>query len=204
MSVKNEDIKMSPNLPYKIEKLLSKTEALVLLCSKASGYWSMIKFAFNIPLVLTSSAMCIINSISEDANEVKVPNIVVNAISVLIISLNNSIKASEKCDLFRRLGQQFLLLAGQIENDDEITDNEFSLLALKYENLVNDILFEEIPNRFKLQVVESFKDRHLPLQLNGCSGNNKNFVPLSAQSLQQHSNSAEIVIRHQNAMNSSV
>jgi hypothetical protein len=197
MSVKNEDnrseIKGSPNLPYKIEKLLSKTEALVLLCSKASGYWSMIKFGFNIPLVLTSSAMCIINSISEDANDVKIPNIVVNAISVLIISLNNSIKASEKCDLFRRLGQQFLLLAGQIENDDEISDNEFSLLALKYENLVNDILFEEIPDRFKMQVIESFKDRHLPLQLNGTIGNNKSYIP---------HNSAEIVIRQQNAMNS--
>jgi hypothetical protein len=141
--------------------------------------------------------MCIINSISEDANEVKIPNIVVNAISVLIISLNNSIKASEKCDLFRRLGQQFLLLAGQIENDDEISDNEFNLLALKYENLVNDILFEEIPNRFKTQVIESFKDRHLPLQLNGCSGNNKNYIPQNTKS-----NSAEIVIRQQNAMNS--
>jgi len=195
-SVKNEDTKVSPNLPYKIEKLLSKTEALVLLCSKASGYWSMVKFGFNIPLVLTSSAMCIINSISEDANEVKIPNIVVNAISVLIISLNNSIKASEKCDLFRRLGQQFLLLAGQIENDDEISDNEFNLLALKYENLVNDILFEEIPNRFKTQVIESFKDRHLPLQLNGCSGNNKNYIPRT------NSNSAEIMIRQQNAVNS--
>uniref|UniRef100_A0A6C0K9H9 SMODS and SLOG-associating 2TM effector domain-containing protein n=1 Tax=viral metagenome TaxID=1070528 RepID=A0A6C0K9H9_9ZZZZ len=198
MSLKNEDIrpehKTSPNLPYKVEKLLSKTEALVLLCSKASGYWSMVKFAFNIPLVLTSSAMCIINSISEDANEVKIPNIVVNAISVLIISLNNSIKASEKCDLFRRLGQQFLLLAGQIENDDEINDNEFNLLALKYENLINDILFEEIPNRYKMQVVESFKDRHLPLQLNGTIGNNKSFVPPS--------NSAEIVMKQQNAMNS--
>ena len=196
MNEKNEDsrseYKMSHNLSFKIEKLLSKTEALVLLCSKASGYWSMIKFAFNIPLVLTSSAMCIINSISEDANEVKIPNIVVNAISVLIMSLNNSIKASEKCDLFRRLGQQFLLLAGQIENDDEITDNEFSLLALKYENLINDILFEEIPNRYKLQVVESFKDRHLPLQLNGTIGNNTTF---------KKTNSAEIVIRQQNAMN---
>jgi hypothetical protein len=198
MSLKNEDIrnehKSSSNLPYKIEKLLSKTEALVLLCSKASGYWSMIKFGFNIPLVLTSSAMCIINSISEDANEVKIPNIVVNAISVLIMSLNNSIKASEKCDLFRRLGQQFLLLAGQIENDDEISDNEFNLLALKYENLINDILFEEIPNRYKQQVIESFKDRHLPLQLNGTIGNNKSFVPPS--------NSAEIVMKQQNAMNS--
>jgi len=198
MNEKHE-YKMSHNLAYKIERLLSKTEALVLLCSKASGYWSMIKFAFNIPLVLTSSAMCIINSISEDANEVKIPNIVVNAISVLIMSLNNSIKASEKCDLFRRLGQQFLLLAGQIENDDEITDNEFSLLALKYENLINDILFEEIPNRYKLQVVESFKDRHLPLQLNGTIGNNTNFKrPVSS------SNSAEIVIKQNSAITTNI
>ena len=159
-------------LQERIEKLLSKSEAMVLLCSKASGYWSMIKFAFNIPLVLTSSAMCIINSISEDANEVKVPNIVVNAISVLIISLNNSIKASEKCDLFRRLSQQFLLLAGQIENDNEITDSEFQLISLKYENLINEVLFEEIPNRYKLQVAESFKNRVVPLQLNGTIGNN--------------------------------
>ena len=161
------------SLEERMEKLLSKTEAMVLLCSKASSYWSMIKFGFNIPLVLTSSAMCIINSISEDANEVKIPNIVVNAISVLIMSLNNSIKASEKCDLFKRLGQQFLLLSGQIENDNEIDDNDFNIIAIKYENLVNDCLFEDIPHRYKIQVAESFKDRYAPLQINGCSGNNK-------------------------------
>ena len=166
---------MKPTLDERIEKLLSRTEALVLLTNKASGYWSMVKFCFNIPLVLTSSSMCIINSISEDANEVKIPNIVVNAISVLIMSLNNSIKASEKCDLFRRLSQQLLLLTGKIENDDIIDENEFKILAMSYENLVNDIPFEEVPNRYKLQVADSFKDRHLPLQLNGCSGNNKNY-----------------------------
>ena len=160
------------SLQERIGKILSKTESMVLLCSKASGYWSMIKFAFNIPLVLTSSAMCIINSVSEDANVVKIPNIVVNAISVLVMSLNNSIKASEKCDLFRRLSQQFLLLAGQIENDNEITDSDFQLIALKYENLINDVLFEEIPQRYKLQVAESFKHRTVPLQLNGTIGNN--------------------------------
>ena len=164
---------MVKSLDERIEKLLSKTECMVILCSKASSYWSMIKFAFNIPLVLTSSVMCIINSISEDANEVKIPNIVVNAISVLIMSLNNSIKASEKCDLFRRQGQQFLLLSGQIENDNEITDNDFNILAIKYENIVNDVLFEDIPHRYKIQVAESFKDRYVPLQLNGTIGNNK-------------------------------
>jgi hypothetical protein len=94
--------------------------------------------------------MCIINSISEDANEVKIPNIVVNAISVLIMSLNNSIKASEKCDLFRRLSQQFLLLSGQIENDTEITENELNIIAIKYENLINDTL-QENPNKTELK-----------------------------------------------------
>jgi hypothetical protein len=88
------------------------------------------------------------------------------------MSLNNSIKASEKCDLFRRLSQQFLLLAGQIENDNEITDSDFQLIALKNENLINDVLFEEIPQRYKLQVAESFKNRVVPLQLNGTIGNN--------------------------------
>ena len=77
-------------LQERIEKILSKTEAMVLLCSNANGYWSMIKFGFNIPLVLTSSAMCIINSISENANDVKIPNIVVNAISVLNGTIGNN------------------------------------------------------------------------------------------------------------------
>ena len=168
-------------LEEKIDKLLSKSEALVLLCSKAGGYWSFVKFCFAIPLVLTSSAMCIINSISEDANEVKIPNIVVNAASVLIMSLNNSIKASEKCDVFRRIGQQLLLLTGKIENDNEIDEAEFKLLAMTYENLVNDMSFEDIPDRYKRQVIESFKDRYLPLQLNGTIGNNKSFKRNSAE-----------------------
>ncbi len=46
---------------------------------------------------------------------------------------------------------------------------------MSYENLVNDIEFSDIPYRYKLQVAESFKERHLPLQLNGCSGNYKNY-----------------------------
>ena len=86
------------------------------------------------------------------------------------MALNNSIKASEKCDLFRRLGQQFLLLSGQIENDIELTENDFNIIAIRYENLINECLFEEIPSRYKIQVADSYKDRHVPLQLNGSMG----------------------------------
>lgn len=59
--------------------------------------------------------MCIINIISEDANGVKIPNIVVNAVTVLIMRLNNSIKDSEKFETFKKLSQQFMILSQEIE-----------------------------------------------------------------------------------------
>ena len=94
---------------------------------------SYIKLCFNIPLVFTSSAMCIINSISTDANEVKIPNIIVNAISVLIMSLANNTRASEKFENFKKLSQQFMLLSQEIDalEEDNIPIEEYKLLLLK-------------------------------------------------------------------------
>jgi hypothetical protein len=161
----------------KLNKLLDRAECMVLLTSSACNYWSYVKFLFSIPLVLTSSAMCIINSISEDANAVKIPNIVVNAVSVLIVSLNNNIKASEKCDAYRKLSQQFMNLSQDIEQyDDEnlITKEKFEVLMIKYDNLINDCAFDDIPNKYKITASKSFysNNRAVPIQLNGCSGNN--------------------------------
>jgi len=106
------------------DKLLDKREAMTLLCTKACTYWSMVKFSCNIPLVLTSSAMCIIHSISEDANSMKIPNIIVNAISVFIMSLNNSVKASENFECFKRLSEQFMILSQEIEGMDQSIEKE--------------------------------------------------------------------------------
>jgi hypothetical protein len=141
----------------KLNKLLDKAECMVLLTSSACNYWSYVKFLFSIPLVLTSSAMCIINSISEDANAVKIPNIVVNAVSVLIVSLNNNIKAGEKCD-----------------DENVITKEKYEILMIKYDNLINDCAFEDIPQKYKLSASKSFyaNNRSVPIQLNGCVGNN--------------------------------
>jgi hypothetical protein len=158
----------------KSEKLLDKCEAMTLLCSKASTHWSFIKFCFAIPLVLTSSAMCIINSISEDANSIKIPNIIVNAVSVLIMSLTNSIKASEKFEIFKKLSQQFMLLSQEIESHETtISKENFSILLLKYDNLIQDCSFEEIPLKYKTDVAKCFNDanRYIPIQLNGIIGN---------------------------------
>ena len=155
-------------------KLLDKCEAMTLLCTKATTHWSLVKFCFNIPLVLTSSAMCIINSISEDATTMKIPNIVVNAISVLVISLNNSIKPSEKFEIFKKLSQQFMILSQEIEAIEGGVGNEkYEMILLKYDNLIQDCMFEEIPARYKTHVAKIYTDygRHIPIQLNGTMGN---------------------------------
>jgi len=133
--------------------------------------------AFNIPLVFTSSAMCIINSISTDANVVKIPNIVVNALSVLIMSLSNNIKSSEKFEIFKKLSQQFMLLSQELEAlepDDENIKEKLNIINLKYENLIQDCAFEDITQKNKTNVAKLFGDanRYLPIQLNGTSGNN--------------------------------
>ena len=155
-------------------KLLDKCECMTLLCTNASSHWSFIKFCFNIPLVLTSSTMCIINSISEDANAIKIPNIIVNAVSVLIMSLNNSIKPAEKFEIFKKLSNQFMILSQEIEAiEGDIPKDRAELLMLKYDNLIQDTAFEEIPQKYKIQVANKYTDanRYVPIQINGTIGN---------------------------------
>ena len=171
---------------YNIEKLLDKCEAMTLLCTKASSHWSFIKFCFAIPLVLTSSTMCIINSISEDANSIKIPNIIVNAVSVLIMSLTNSIKASEKFEIFKKLSQQYMMLSQEIEAcDANVSKEMYNILTLKYDNLIQDCAFEEIPVKYKIQVATCFSNanRFIPIQLNGIIGNTVNVKRISPKRL---------------------
>lgn len=155
-------------------KILDKCEAMVLLTTKASTHWSFIKFCFNIPLVLTSSAMCIINSISTNAEDVKIPNIVVNAVSVLIMSLNNTIKSSEKFEIFKKLSQSFMFLAQEIEafETNNLEKEQYDFIMLKYDNLIKDCPFEEIPIKYKKEVSKLYNDanKYIPLQLNGTIG----------------------------------
>jgi hypothetical protein len=90
------------------------------------------------------------------------------------MSLTNSIKASEKFEIFKKLSQQFMLLSQEIEAcDGVVTKETFNILSLKYDNLIQDCSFEEIPLKYKSEVAKCFTDadRHIPIQLNGIIGN---------------------------------
>lgn len=158
----------------KINELIDKSECCSLLCNRASGYWSMIRFIFQIPLILTSSIMCILNSFENDGNLMRIPNITVNGISALILSMSTNLKVNEKCESFKSLSHNFLLLAHQLETytDDDVSKDIVNSLVDKYDNLVSQMAWEDIPRRYKLEIKMLWEDENkkLPLNLNGLSG----------------------------------
>ena len=114
---------MDNNTKRSVE-VLQKCEAMTLLCTRATHYWSIVKTAFQIPLILTSSIMCILNSFGTVETSMKIPNVVVNGISVILISYQSNLKVAEKVELFKQLSNSFLALAHQIEGMD-IEDDAF-------------------------------------------------------------------------------
>ena len=155
-------------------RLLDKCEAMSLLCSKATSYWSLLKFIFQLPLIFTSAIMCVLNALENETekNTMKIPNIVVNGVSVMVLSISNQLKVPEKVELFKNLSNQFLLLAHSIEalEPENITRDIINTSTEKYDILLQQCLFEDIPKRYKIEVIKAFEGRAVPLQLNGASG----------------------------------
>lgn len=161
----------------KLKVLIHKCEALTILCNKATSDWYKVKIALQLPLMITSSLMCVLNSYFRDNLEMmKLPNVVVNGASVFFLAIQNSLKVPEKVELFKNLRHSFLTLAHTFENiidsNEEITSNDISNYMDKYDNLVNQVLFEDISHRHKQFVADLFYEegKPLPIQLNGGSG----------------------------------
>jgi hypothetical protein len=156
----------------RLNMLLDKCEAMSVLCQKATQHWSLIKFVFQIPLIITSSVMCILNSFDNDKGNMKIPNVIVNGASVLILALQNNLKVPEKVELFKNLSNNFLQLAHQIEGmeRDDLSKNTINTLTEKYDSLVIQCQFEDIKKSIKMEVIELWEGRSVPLQLNGASG----------------------------------
>jgi hypothetical protein len=118
----------------------------------------------------------------------KIANVVVNGVSVLLISYQSNLKVAEKCELFKNLSNQFLQLAHEIEgkSPEELDRNVVNTLIEKYDSLISTCLFEDIPKSIKLEVIKIFDGKSLPLQLNGASGlsvkrNSGNGIEMTSQ-----------------------
>lgn len=86
-----------------LQSIKDKAFITSILCSKSCAFFSWIRTLINIPLILSSWAMTILNSMNDiNTIEIKYANIILNSCTVTILSLIGNFKLAERELSFRQ------------------------------------------------------------------------------------------------------
>lgn len=175
VSNKIEKIKLDDDIKTNLNKtqinLLKqyKDKSLItsILAKRSFDYFSTIKTLVNLPLILSSTSLAILNSASLNANEMKMPNIIINGITGLTLAMIGNFKITEKVELYKNLSNKMTKLNHRIEesliNDIENLDKEkLSNFIKEYESLI-ELLDYPFPISVKKKVYEKYKNSGLYL-----------------------------------------
>jgi len=112
-----------------LKQYKDKSYINALLAEEAYNYFVFIKNVINIPLIITNSAMVVINAVITDQDLLKILNIILNSSTGLILSLISNFKIYENIQNFHQLQVKFNKLSHQIDskltNDLENINTEF-------------------------------------------------------------------------------
>ena len=159
-----------------------------VLCNRSFEFFSFIRSITNIPLILISSVMAIMNSSTFNAEDMKLYNIIINSLTALLLGLISNFKLAEKDADFKKLGQSMTKLCHQIEDDlnnnlEYITVDEIRQRVKEYDSLI-ETLDHSFPSFIKNKVKDMYKEnRTLPSCLNceGTTFNRPNSFQLSSE-----------------------
>jgi hypothetical protein len=149
-----------------------KSYIMGVLCEKSFEHFNFIKSICNIPLILISSVMAILNSSSFDGNEMKIPNIVINSLTAMIIGIINNFRINEKESNFKQLSCKFMKISHLIEDKlhnqlETLSGSDISNQIKEYDNLIEQIDFT-FPTSIQKTVKKLYKNKkQLPAILNG-------------------------------------
>ena len=155
-----------------LEGYRDKAYITSILCSQSSEHFSFLRSIVNIPLILSSSTMTVLNSMDEGTNNnMKYANIVLNAWTSLILSLVGNFKLPEQATNFAQIQVKMNKLTHQIE--DKLTIDLESCKIEDIRHFINnyDALYEQLdyafPNFIKNRVKKVYAGKKvLPNILN--------------------------------------
>ena len=155
-----------------IQSYRDKAYVSNILCEECSNYYSKLKSFVNIPLILTSSLMTIFNSSSFASEDMKIPNIVCNSMTALLLSLISNFKLSEKFNNFKSIANKFNKLTSSIENKltndiENITIEQINAIILEYDNL-NEAIEFQFPDFIKERVKKKFNGKRIMPNILNC------------------------------------
>ena len=116
--------------------------------------------------------MAIFNSSTFDGNEMKIPNVVINSLTAMIVGIINNFRVNEKESNFKQLSSKFMKISHSIEdklhnNLESLTSSDVSNHIKEYDNLIEQIDFT-FPTSIQKTVKKLYHNKkQLPAILNG-------------------------------------
>ena len=132
-----------------------------VLCEECYNYNLIRKNMINIPLIVCSSIMTVFNSSSFNADTMRIPNIVLNSLTTLILALIGNFKFVEKQNNFHNNGLKFNRLCHKIE--DTLTNNINDITIEKLREYIEeyDTLNENLEYPYNQGIKEKIRKRYL-------------------------------------------
>lgn len=130
------------------------------LCEEASNWYGKLRSIINIPILFSNSVMIIFNSSSFSTDDMKIPNIVLNSLTSLLLSIMGNFKLVEKQTNFKSIGLKFNKLCHSIENNltndiDNISIDQINNFITEYDNL-NESLDFAFPDFIKTKISKRY------------------------------------------------
>lgn len=156
-----------------------------ILCELSCDFFTVLRQIINIPLILTSSVMSIMNSSPLPERDLKIANIVLNALTALLLSLMGNFRVVEKVGSFKQNGTKFIKLCHKIEDilgneeEQELTYDIIEQIVLDYDSIHENLEFS-YPKHIKTKVKNKYiNNRTLPNILNCEIDFNKELVAVN-------------------------
>ena len=142
-----------------LESYRDKAYISSVLCEKTASYYAFYKNIFNIPLILSSSVMTILNSSSDiSSNDLKITNIIINGITAITLAVVNNFKFAERTTIFKTNNIKFTKLLHSIE--DSLINDKNNLTTEMIRNYIQmyDTLYENLDYNFPETIKNKVRD----------------------------------------------
>jgi tRNA A-37 threonylcarbamoyl transferase component Bud32 len=161
---------MSDNLKIKVlESYRDRAFITSLLCGECSDFYSMIRSVINIPLIIGSSVLTILNSSDINKDDLKISNIIINASTAIMLSMTSNFKLTERIANFKQTQIKMNRLTHSIEstinNTDEINNENINKYINDYDTIFENIEYPFV-HYIKKRIIKKYgATRTLPNSL---------------------------------------
>ena len=141
-----------------------------IICNESYNHYYNLKFFFEFPIIFINVIMTIINSTITDIYIIKNANIFLNVTTMLLVSLSNYFKITEKCEILKINRDKFIKLYNLIEKrkyTEDISVDFIDVVITNYDNIIENINFS-FPQQILKRIRRDYAHkRTLPLFING-------------------------------------